>query len=52
MATEPIRDEELRDHVTNMIREFLLTLRSLIDWYLARLDERPPEREVEDILIE
>jgi hypothetical protein len=43
---------ELRDQVTNLIREFLLTLRSLIDWYLERLDERPREREVEDIPIE
>jgi hypothetical protein len=43
---------ELRDQVTNLIREFLLTLRSLIDWYLERLDQRPREREVEDIPIE
>jgi hypothetical protein len=43
---------ELRDQVTNLIREFLLTLRSLIDWYLERLDERPREPEVEDIPIE
>lgn len=43
---------ELRDQVTNLIREFLLTLRSLIDWYLERLDERPRERQVEDIPIE
>jgi hypothetical protein len=43
---------ELRDQVTNLIREFLLTLRSLIDWYLERLDERPREPQVEDIPIE
>jgi hypothetical protein len=43
---------ELRDQVTNLIREFLLTLRSLIDWYLERLDERPREPRVEDIPIE
>ena len=43
---------EVRDQVTNLIREFLLTLRSLIDWYLERLDERPRERKVEDIPIE
>jgi hypothetical protein len=43
---------ELRDQVTHLIREFLLTLRSLIDWYLERLDQRPREREVEDIPIE
>jgi hypothetical protein len=52
MAADPVRDEELRDHVTNLIREFLLTLRSLIDWYLERLDQRPREPEVEDIPIE
>jgi hypothetical protein len=43
---------EVRDQVTNLIREFLLTLRSLIDWYLERLDSRPREPEVEDIPIE
>jgi hypothetical protein len=43
---------ELRDQVTNLIREFLLTLRSLIDWYLERLDQRPREPDVEDIPIE
>ena len=43
---------ELQDQVTNLIREFLLTLRSLIDWYLERLDERPPEPQVEDIPID
>ena len=52
MHTDPLRDEELRDQVTNLIREFLLTLRSLIDWYLERLDEHPREPEVEDIPIE
>jgi hypothetical protein len=43
---------ELQDQVTNLIREFLLTLRSLIDWYLERLDRRPREPEVEDIPID
>jgi hypothetical protein len=43
---------ELQDQVTNVIREFLLTLRSLIDWYLERLDQRPREPEVEDIPID
>ena len=33
---------ELDDQLTNLIREFLLTLRSLIDWYLERLDRPPP----------
>jgi hypothetical protein len=43
---------ELEDQITNLIREFLLTLRSLIDWYLERLDAPKKEREVEDIPIE
>jgi hypothetical protein len=43
---------ELEDQVTNLIREFLLTLRSLIDWYLERLDQKPPEPQVEDIPID
>jgi hypothetical protein len=43
---------DLQDQVTTLIREFLLTLRSLIDWYLERLDreEKPPE--VEEIRID
>jgi hypothetical protein len=43
---------ELEGQFTTLIREFLLTLRSLIDWYLERLDreERPPE--VEEIRID
>ena len=52
MRTDPLRDDELRDQVTNLIREFLLTLRSLIDWYLERLDRPRREPEVEDIPIE
>jgi hypothetical protein len=43
---------ELEDQVTNLIREFLLTLRSLIDWYLERLDRKPAEPTVEDIPID
>jgi hypothetical protein len=43
---------ELEDQITNLIREFLLTLRSLIDWYLERLDKQPPEPRVEDIPID
>ena len=38
--------------LTNIIREFLLTLRSLIDWYLERLDAPRRDPEVEDIPIE
>jgi hypothetical protein len=52
MHTDPLRDEEIRQQVTNLLREFLLTVRSLTDWCLERLDEHPREREVEDIPIE
>jgi hypothetical protein len=43
---------ELEGQLTNLIREFLLTLRSLIDWYLERLDRPPREPRVEDIPID
>jgi hypothetical protein len=43
---------ELDARVTRLIREFLLTLRSLIDWYLERLDRPRREPEVEDIPID
>jgi hypothetical protein len=43
---------ELQDQVTTLIREFLLTLRALIDWYLERLDRRPREPRIEDIPID
>jgi hypothetical protein len=43
---------ELDPQVTKVIREFLLTLRSLIDWYLDRLDNPRREPEVEDIPID
>lgn len=43
---------ELEERVTALIREFLLTLRSLIDWYLERLDRPSREPPVEDIPIE
>lgn len=54
MADEPrpLSPRELEDHLIHLIREFLLTLRSLIDWYLERLDNRPEEPRVEDIPIE
>jgi hypothetical protein len=47
-----VAPRELEGQFTNLIREFLLTLRSLIDWYLERLDreEKPPE--VEEIRID
>jgi hypothetical protein len=43
---------ELEHRVTALIREFLLTLRSLIDWYLERLDRPRREPRVEDIPID
>ena len=43
---------ELQAQVNNLVREFLLTLRALIDWYLERLDRDRREPEVEDIPID
>jgi hypothetical protein len=43
---------DLEEQLTALIREFLLTLRSLIDWYLDRLDGRSREPEVEEIPID
>jgi hypothetical protein len=43
---------ELEEQLTNLLREFLLTLRALIDWYLERLDRRSREPEVEEIPID
>jgi hypothetical protein len=47
-----VAPRELEGQVNNLIREFLLTLRSLIDWYLERLDREPREPKVEDIPID
>ena len=43
---------ELEEQATALIREILLTLRALIDWYLERLERRPGEPRVEDIPID
>ena len=43
---------ELQERTTALIRELLLTLRSLIDWYLERLDRPAEKPKVEDIPIE
>jgi hypothetical protein len=43
---------ELRDQFNNLVRELLLTLRALIDWYLERLPGGKSETKVEDIPIE
>jgi hypothetical protein len=47
-----VAPRELQDQLTSLIREFLLTLRSLIDWYLERLDRPRREPEIEDIPID
>ena len=51
---DPLEDPlgQLEGQLTNLVREFLLTLRSLIDWYLERLDGPPREPRVEDIPID
>jgi hypothetical protein len=43
---------ELQERTGSLIREVLLTLRALIDWYLEHLDQPPQKPEVEDIPIE
>ena len=45
-------ERELDRQLTSIIREFLLTLRSLIDWYLERLDRPARGPEVEEIPID
>jgi hypothetical protein len=44
--------QNLQEQFTALLREILLTLRALIDWYLERLDRRPREPEVQDIPID
>ena len=43
---------ELQERTTSLIREVLLTLRALIDWYLEHLDRPAEKPTVEDIPIE
>lgn len=43
---------ELQEGLKSFIREGLLTLRSLIDWYLERLDRPARKPDVEDIPID
>jgi hypothetical protein len=47
-----VAPREVQGQLNDLIREFLLTLRSLIDWYLERLDRPRREPEVEDIPID
>lgn len=44
--------KELEEQFNALVREILMTLRALIDWYLERLDHRPAEPKVEDIPID
>ena len=43
---------ELQDQFASLLREVLLTVRALIDFYLERLDGRRDEPQVEDIPID
>ena len=43
---------DLQQQFTSLVREVLLALRALIDWYVERLDSRPREPRVEDIPID
>ena len=55
LALESLRGavpRELSDQLTALLRELLLTVRALIDWYLERLDGEPADPGVEDIPID
>jgi len=43
---------DMQNQFTRMVRETLVTIRGLIDWYLDRLDRPEPEQRVEDIPID
>ena len=43
---------ELQEQFTSLLREVLLTLRALIDWYLERLERSERKPEVEEIRID
>lgn len=43
---------ELQEQFNALVREVLLTIRALIDWYLERSDPGPREPPVEDIPID
>jgi hypothetical protein len=43
---------ELQDQLNSLVRELLLAVRALIDWYLEQLDAPAAEPEVEDIPID
>ena len=43
---------DMQNQFTTFVRESLVTVRGLIDWYLDRLDRPEPEQRVEDIPID
>ena len=43
---------DMQNQFTRLVRETLLTIRGLIDWYLDRLERPEPEQRVEDIPID
>jgi hypothetical protein len=45
-------EREIEEQLVKVVRDFLLALRSLIDWYLERLERPRREPEVEDIPID
>lgn len=51
-ALRGVVPNELERQFSALLREVLLTLRALIDWYLERLDDPGRERRVEDIPID
>jgi hypothetical protein len=55
MLLEAVRrglPRELEDQFTALLREILMTLRALIDWYIDRLERPAREPQVEDIPID
>jgi hypothetical protein len=51
-AIRRVIPRELEERFNALVRELLLTLRSLIDWYLERLDRPARGPRVEDIPID
>ena len=43
---------DMQNQFTRLVRETLVTIRGLIDWYLERLERPEPEQRVEDIPID
>ncbi len=43
---------DMQNQFTRLVRETLMTIRGLIDWYLDRLERPEPDERVEDIPID